>query len=458
MVAASDIETRNGEERTLYKRFSRFLERHLPEKLYPRSLIIIVTPMLLFLSFAAFGFMERHWERVTKRLSKSTAQEIAMLIDVYETYGLRDDATQLIRMAQQRLNLSVSIVPGIDLPSDDRTSAFSLLDRKLTKQLEKRVGRPFWIDTVGHSNYVDIRVKVDDAVFRIITERDRTYASNSYIFVLWMLGTSLVLLGVAVIFLRNQIRPIQQLSIAAQSFGMGRDVPEFRPRGALEVQDAARAFINMRERIERHVEQRTAMLAGVSHDLRTMLTRFRLQLAMLAESTEVDALRADVDEMQEMLEDYMAFVRGDGGESATMTDVGSLIIDIRRENLLDGRAILTETTGNLLVPIKPKAFKRCVGNLVANACRFATNVKIAAHREDRALTVAIDDNGPGIPKAHAETVFRPFYRIDDTRNRDAGGTGLGLTIARDIARSHGGDIRLSSSTLGGLRAELTLPV
>jgi two-component system osmolarity sensor histidine kinase EnvZ len=441
MTTITTDQPHDTEPLTLRRRFSRFLERHLPEGLYPRSLIIIVTPMVLLQSVVAFAFMERHWETVTKRLSKAVTQDIAML-----------------RMARQRLNLTLSIERNAELPEALPAPFFSLLDTTLSKQIKKRIDRPFWIDTFGRSRYVDIRIKVDDAVFRVIARRTRTYASNSEIFILWMIGTSLLLLWIAIIFLRNQIRPIQQLAEAAQSFGMGRDVPDFRPRGALEVKHAATAFINMRERIERHVEQRTAMLAGVSHDLRTILTRFKLQLAVLGRKTDVADLKDDVDEMQHMLEDYMAFVRGDGGEIAVDTPVHTILEDLRNEALHTGKQIDLVARKTLKVALKPQAFKRCVANLVSNACRFADNVTVKAKRRNHHLIVTVEDDGPGIAAEDCEDVFRPFHRLDHARNQDTGGTGLGLAIALDIAHSHGGDIKLSASKAGGLKAELSIPV
>ncbi|MGI9412984.1 MAG: two-component sensor histidine kinase, partial [Hyphomicrobiales bacterium] len=279
MVAIPDHDTEDL-PLTLRRRFNRFLEDRLPAGLYPRSLIIIITPMVLLQSIMAFTFMERHWDRVTKRLSKSVASEIAFLIDIYEEYGISGEAElRLIKLANDRLGLGFSILKQDDLPPPATKPFFSLLDIKLSKQIRRRVARPYWIDTLGRSGYVDVRVKVaKGVVFRFLTEQNRAYASNTHIFILWMIGSSVVLLWVAIIFLRNQIRPIQQLAEAAHSFGMGRDVPDFRPRGASEVLSASRAVLRMKERIERHVEQRTAMLAGVSHDLRTILTRFKLQL------------------------------------------------------------------------------------------------------------------------------------------------------------------------------------
>ncbi len=443
---------------TLYKRFSRLLERTLPRGLFPRSLIIIITPMVVLQSIVAYVFMERHWEKVTKRLSTAVTQDIAMLIDVYKTYPQEPDFGELIRMARHRLNLSLSITPGGKLPDVESRPFFSLLDRTLRERIRRAIDRPFWIDTVGQTNYVDIRIKVDDAVFRIITRRKNTYASNSFIFILWMVASSLVLLSVAVVFLRNQIRPIEELARAAQNFGTGRDDPDFHPRGALEVQRAATAFIHMRDRIKRHVDQRTTMLAGVSHDLRTMLTRFKLQLAMLEDSAAARELEADVDEMQHMVEDYMAFVRGDGGETSAVTDIKRMLKEVRDDTRHSPSTVRIHANGDLEAAVKPRATKRCIANLVANACQHGSNVRVTAERTDSALRVVVEDNGPGIAEENHEDVFRPFVRLDNARGRETGGTGLGLSIARDIARGHGGDITLAKSPMGGLQATLQIPV
>jgi two-component system osmolarity sensor histidine kinase EnvZ len=273
-----------------------------------------------------------------------------------------------------------------------------------------------------------------------------------------MVGTSLVLLTVAILFLRNQIRPILRLADAAEAFGKGRDMPNFRPRGAREVRRAAVAFIEMKLRVERAIEQRTAMLAGVSHDLRTILTRFKLELALLGDTPEIEAMKKDVDEMARMLEAYLSFARGDMGETASPTDMADFLEELRSDVERTGHKASVEFHGPPIVTVKSAAFRRCLGNLVSNAARYANAIAITGHRDHRWLTVTIDDDGPGIPAGMREEVFKPFLRLDDARNQDEGGTGLGLAIARDIARSHGGDITLGDSPLGGLRASVRVPV
>jgi two-component system osmolarity sensor histidine kinase EnvZ len=273
-----------------------------------------------------------------------------------------------------------------------------------------------------------------------------------------MVGTSSILLIVAVLFLRNQIKPILRLADAAESFGKGREAPNFRPRGAREVRRAAHAFLEMKARIERAMEQRTAMLAGVSHDLRTILTRFKLELALIGDEPEIDAMRKDVDEMSGMLEDYLAFARGDSGENAQPTDMTLALEELRSDAERHGHCATVTFHGLPVVIIKPASFKRCLANLVSNAARHGDKIAISGHRDHRYLSVTIDDDGPGIPADKREDVFKPFMRLDGARNQDEGGTGLGLAIARDIARSHGGDIMLGDSPMGGLRATVRIPV
>ena len=452
-IRAASERTRGG-----WRRSSRWLNSVMPKGLYARALLIIIAPMVILQSVIAFVFMERHWNVVTQRLSASVVQDIAALIDIYRGYPQDSDLAQIRRIAQARLGLVVDFLPASEMPPPGPKPFFSLLDQALSEEMRKQIQRPFWIDTVGKSALVEIRVQLDNRVMRVFARRNAAYASNSEIFLLWMVGTSTVLLIVAVIFLRNQIKPILRLADAAESFGKGREVPNFRPRGAREVRRAAQAFIEMKSRVERAIEQRTAMLAGVSHDLRTVLTRFKLELALLDDSPEIEAMKKDVDEMASMLEAYLAFARGDLGEQSAPTDMAGFLEELRFDVERHGHKASVEFHGPPIVTVRPAAFKRCLGNLVSNAARFAPSIAITGHRDHRYLTVTVDDDGPGIPADLREEVFKPFLRLDDARNQDEGGTGLGLAIARDIARSHGGDIVLGDSPLGGLRATVRVPV
>jgi len=444
--------------RAAVRRVTRWFGAFLPKGLFARALIIIIAPMVILQSVLAYAFMERHWQTVTRRLSAAVTQDIAALIDVAESYPQDANFETLERIAGDRLGLDVEMLPHGPLPPPAPKPFFSILDGTLSRELRRQIGRPFWIDTVGKSNIVEIRVQLDKGVLRVLTRRSQAYASNSHIFLMWMVGTSLVLLGIAVLFLRNQIRPILRLAQAAESFGKGREI-EFRPRGAREVRQAGHAFIEMRRRIERAIEQRTAMLNGVSHDLRTILTRFKLSLALMDEDApEIDALKKDVDEMSRMLEAYLAFARGDAGEQAVETDMGAMLAALKADAERDGHATAVTVSGDPIAVVRPDAFKRCLGNLVSNAARHGDRIALTAVHDARWLTITIDDDGPGIPAENRDEVFKPFVRLDEARNVDEGGTGLGLAIARDIARSHGGDVQLGESPLGGLRATVRVPV
>ena len=428
----------------------------MPTGLYARALLIMIVPMVILQTVVAFVFMERHWNTVTRRLSAAVVQDIAGLIDVYKAYPQDKDRAQLRRIGQ-RLSWWSIFFRRRHAATGAKTVLLAARPDAVG-EVCRQIGRPFWIDTVGKSNLVEIRIQLDNSVMRVFAQRSAAYASNSEIFIFWMLGTSSILLIVAVLFLRNQIRPILRLAEAAESFGKGREAPNFRPRGAREVRQAAQAFLEMKARVERSIEQRTAMLAGVSHDLRTILTRFKLELALIGDSPEVDGMRKDVDEMAGMLEAYLSFARGDSGEIAQPTDMEIALQDLRGDAERNDHNATVIFHGLPVVTVKPAAFKRCIANLVSNAARHAKTVAITGHRDHRYLTVTVDDDGPGIPANMREEVFKPFLRLDDARNQDEGGTGLGLAIARDIARSHGGDITLSDSPMGGLRAAVRVPV
>ena len=440
---------------------TRFIKNMLPRGLYGRSLIIIVAPMVLLQIVVTYMFLERHWQLVTERLSASAVSEIALLLDEYERNPTKERAETLSKEARETLTLSVAFLPGEKLP-DRPASSGGLLENSLSANLREKVKRPFWIDTSRYTDYIDIRVAYNGGVMRTLSPASHVYATNSHIFLVWMVGTSLVLVVVAILFLRNQIRPIERLAEAAESFGMGRDVPSFRPRGASEVRRAAEAFLDMRNRIERQIAQRTAMLAGVSHDLRTPLTRMRLELAMMGDDPQVQEMRRDIDEMQRMLDDYLEFARGHRGEATEETDLGELLRETCNDWQRKGCNVTVTVQGDLRVPLRRSAFKRCLANLVGNACKYGDTVWITGFRDmsdpGADIEIVVDDDGPGIPDDQLEEVFRPFYRLDDSRNLDEGGSGLGLAIARDIARGHGGEITLSRSPAGGLRAIVDVPV
>lgn len=440
--------------RRAWRGFALWLRARMPKGLFARAVLIVLAPMLLLQSAVAFFFMERYWQNVTNRLSTVLTQDIAALIDVHQSYP-RNDAT-LTRIAAERMKIDAEILPKAPLPAPLPKPFFAPADTALSEQISRQIGRPFWIDTLGRSNLIEIRVALDDAVLRVLAHRTQATASNSWIFLMWMAGTALFLMAVALLYLRNQIKPIRRLANAAEAFGKGRDV-HFRASGAREVKQAGQAFLDMRRRIERARDQRTTMLNGVSHDLRTILTRFRLSLALMPEGPDTAALGRDVAEMERMLEAYLSFARGDTGEAPIAVDMRAMLDGLAADAQRGGCAASVIYKGEPEAVVRQVAFRRLLANLVANAQRYANRIALTALHDGRTLTVHVDDDGPGIPPDLREDAFRPFYRLDEARNQDEGGTGLGLAIARDIARSHGGDVRLDRSPFGGLRATVIVP-
>jgi two-component system osmolarity sensor histidine kinase EnvZ len=434
------------------------IKRFLPKTLFGRALMILVTPLVLLQIVATHIFIDRHWETVTRRLTAAIAGEIGLVIDELAREQSQQARARIFEEAKLHFQLRMTFTPQVTLP-DTRQDYTGILDRKLAIDMRERVGRPFLIDTTVFKERVIIDVQLPDGVLSVIVPGQRLFSSTTYIFIFWMVGTSLILLTIAIIFLRNQIRPIRRLAAAVDRFGKGQSLgEEFQVSGAAEVRQAGAAFNRMRERIGRQIRQRTDMLSGVSHDLRTPLTRMRLQLEMIADKSAVEELKADVLEMEKMIDGYLTFARGEGDEPMTVTDLTSLIegsVNVWQRN---GTLIDCHIEGALSLPVKTDAVRRCLDNLISNAVCYGKHVWVSAGRRNESIEITVDDDGPGIPENQRQEVFRPFKRLDESRNPETGGTGLGLAIARDIARSHGGDILLQQSPHGGLRARIYLPI
>jgi two-component system osmolarity sensor histidine kinase EnvZ len=430
------------------------IKRFLPHTLEGRTVLILVVPVVVAQLITVYIFFERHFSALSVELARSVAGDVAMIIDDSEL-GPASQA-HAFSAAASDLELTVDFERGATLTPDTVKPWNPLIEPILATALEERVKRPFTIGAYGDDNWVEIRVQLAGGVLDVRSPERRLFSYTAFVFILWVIAASLLLLWVAVIFMRNQVRPIRRLALAAESFGKGRDGMRLQPAGALEVRQAAAAFIVMRDRIRRQIVQRTEMLAGVSHDLRTPLTRMKLQLALLGDDEEIDELRADVVEMEEMIDAYLAFARGEGGETPVATDMAQLL----RETIagLPGQERVTLAASSRLdIEVRPVAMKRCLANLVGNALRYGHTVAVSATAQAKTVSVVIDDDGPGIPSDSRDAAFRPFFRLDPSRNAATGGVGLGLTIARDIAHGHGGEIKLDDSPRGGLRVVLTLP-
>ncbi|WP_231858114.1 ATP-binding protein [Thalassospira lucentensis] len=430
----------------------------MPSGLLGRSLLILMTPMLLLQIVTVLIFFERHWDTVARQLSRGLAGDIAFVIDYLGEYPDADHFEWLQHSARTRLQLDILFEPDEILERQITQPPFGLVSQELFNALNERLQRPFFFDLDVDDRKLEIRVQLKDGVLSVVAPRKRLYSSTTYIFFMWIAGSALILYGVAVMFMRNQVRPIRRLAKAADQFGRGVEVDTFKPEGAAEVRLAASSFISMRDRIARHLSQRTALLAGVSHDLRTPLTRMKLELAMQGSLPGVDALKQDVVDMERMVDAYLAFARGEEGEKAMPTDIGKLITDQVGESLRDGQQIDLHIADSLEMDLRPQSVRRCLANIMSNAGRYANNLSVRAGRRGQDYEIVFDDDGPGIPVDKREDVFKPFYRLEESRNQATGGVGLGMTIARDSARGHGGDVFLEDAPGGGLRVRLVLPI
>jgi two-component system, OmpR family, osmolarity sensor histidine kinase EnvZ len=435
----------------------RWWKRVLPRSLYGRALIIIILPLVLVQLVATWAFYYRVWDIAIHRLATSVAADVAFGIDAISYVASDKDRTDLLRRAGRLTELAFGFLPGERLPPGMHQLGHGEAESALAQSLRYEIDRPFRIDGQFDPRDILISIQLPGGILQVAVPRERLYTPNGYIFVLWMVGSSLVLLAIASLFMRNQVRALRRLAAAADSFGKGRDVPNFRPEGATEVRLAAAAFLKMRGRLQRQLTQRTEMLAGVSHDLRTPLTRMRLALEFLGDEPAVAELRYDVAAMQRMVAGYLDFARGEGGGEPEPTDLVELVEEVAGDARRDGTVPTLALPETLILKLRGDALRRCLANLLGNAQRYGKHVWVTLVRTADGANLIVDDDGPGIPAAERENVFRPFYRLDAARNPETGGVGLGLTIARDVARGHGGDLYLEDSPQGGLRARLYLP-
>ena len=438
--------------------WARMIKRRLPTSLWGRSLLIIVLPVLIMQGAVTWAFFDAHWQAVTARLSEGLAGDVAWAAESYRDQPTPQNLTVIADRAERSMQLSIAFQDGAVLPKEQRRGALGVVDRTLEKALASRLDQPFWYDTTRYPAYVDIRVQEPGGVLRVIAPRERAVATQAHIFVLWLTIATVLLLGVAVLFIRNQVRAIERLADAAEAFGRGESVPRFKPHGAREVRAAASAFLDMRGRIQRHIDQRTALLASVSHDLRTPLTRLRLELALAPPFKRAEAMKGDLDEMEHMIDEYLAFARGEAGEAMQMVSIPEMLRRAADDARRAGAEVTLETPDELDAQLRPLAFRRALNNLAGNAASHGEHVRLSARPlPSGGIEVAVEDDGPGIPEDMHEEAFRPFSRLDASRNQNSKGVGLGLAIARDVARGHGGDITLSRSDLGGLKASIRLP-
>ncbi len=443
---------------------SYWVKKIMPRTLFARSLLIIVVPVLLLQIITTLVFVDNHWRKVTSRLAFAVAGEIAIIADDLDhnhaAYRVRDISGVYAR----KLDLLVTFESGATLVPE-RVAAgkwtgtwgpFAV--EALSKSMESQVRRPYSLSFSPDNEWVNIGVQLHGGVLRVLVLERRLYTSSANIFLLWVLGTSVILFAISVFFMRNQIRPIRKLAVMAERMGKGREIGAFKPEGAREVRQATRAFLEMHERITRQVEQRTAMLAGVSHDLRTPLTRLKLGLSLIGDNDDVAALKQDVADMERMVTSYLNFLRGEGEEVTETVTLSALVDKVAEAVKRHGTPVHVEIDPAIRMDVRPLAFTRCIQNLVSNAEKYGSEVWIAAKDKIDQVIITVDDNGEGLSPDLYEDVFKPFFRADTSRNVSTGGVGLGLPIVRDIVQAHGGDVHLEKSPKGGLRVVITLPV
>ena len=430
------------------------LKKIFPNGLYTRSLIIIIAPIVVLQTILTFVFLERHWELVTKKLSSSVVSEIGMIIEMQK----RIDQNVISSFAKEFYDIKINFYPNQKI-SSEKNIPNTIVEKTLNEEIIKRLDSKPLIKEFPEEKKVIIKILNDTGFIEFIVPRRNVYATNSHIFLVWMVISSILILSIAILFLRQQIKPIEKLAKAAESFGMGKKIKNFKPSGASEVRKAADAYIKMQERIEKFIEQRTLMLAGVSHDLRTPLTRIKLQLEMLSKSKENEELLKDVNEMQYMLETYLDFSQTVSSEENSIVNINKMIDEIMETSQEKDKSIIFKSSKihQINYTCKYIALNRCIINLLINAIAYGDEAVIKLSENDKEILINIEDNGPGINEKDYEKALKPFQRLDSSRNQNIAGSGLGLSISQDIIKTIGGNINLSKSSLGGLKVSVLLP-
>lgn len=433
------------------------LRKYTPKGLFARTLLIVVLPIFIMQSVVTYIFFNRHWDEVSGNLSANVAGDIALVTQLWRQAGNDAARDQIASLARKDLDIAIRFEEGAQIPTADKRGIFSVNSNTVERRLEEALDRPFWFNVAGFRNYVEVRVQLDDGALVFLVLRERMYTDNAWLFILWLIAATILLGYVSMVFMRNQVRSITRLAAAAEAFGRGRDMPEYKPSGAREVRAAGAAFLAMRQRIKRYINQRTEMLAGVSHDLRTPLTRMKLALEMMPDSDDKAELKADIAEMEQMLEEYLAFSRDQAQEEPVLFDLSELVREIVADTERTGHRLEVDLPPSLEIDARRQALKRALANLVSNGFKHAETVALSARQHQDHVEITVDDDGPGIPPELHDEAFKPFSRLDEARSQNIVGVGLGLTVVRDVVRAHGGDITLDTSPLGGLRAQMRLP-
>ena len=432
-----------------------FLKKILPTGLFYRSLIIVATPTVILQIIITIVFFDSIWIKSNRGLTKSLVGEIKTLSDVYTG----EDQEQINYLTEQfKYNFDFVInVKEEELPTISKERKYSPMDRSLRRELKRVFGSSnYWFDTVAYENLVEIKVNSNDKVIQILFPKEKIAPSSVRLFILWITLSSLLLISIAIIFLKNQTKPIINLAKAAERFGKGDFVSEFRPSGASEIRKAAYEFNRMAKRIDKHLKQRSEMLSGISHDLRTPLTRLKLQITLLDQKNISTKMSKDIDEMDNMLSTYLQFAKSQIQEESVATNVNKIFEEIMNEK--NNKNLHLNFSNEIIFVARKNSLKRCFNNIIENGLNYATNVYVNITKTVSRINISIDDDGPGIPINQYKNVFKPFYRLDDSRNLNHSGVGLGMSIAEDIVRSHGGGIELNESEYKGLQVRISLPL
>ena len=438
------------------------LRDYMPKTLFGRMLAIILVPMIIMQIVTIFIFYERHWDSVTRHMASGLGSEIDYIVDQTGALPDTERLEQTKQLAARYFNFKIRFLPDAILePYNNNQRNVPYSELAFANVLASRLAYPWTIDLETIPDFIQIQVQLGNGVMLITADRKRLISSTSWTFLGWTVGSSILLFCTALLFLKAQVKPIIQLANAARKLGLGRQTDDWHLHGAKEVRLAGRAFQSMRHRINRQLAERTAMLAGVSHDLRTPLTRMRLQLALMSSSQDTAALEQDIDELEQMIDGYLAFARGEGTEQTETASLGDILNSIfsASEKIDKGRLKLEiPETGLPDFPMRRRAMKRALENIIGNAVRYASYAEIRAKYRGDNIYIFIDDDGPGIAEEHRADAIRPFVRLEESRNKATGGTGLGLAIANDIILGHGGELSFDDAPLGGLRVTVTLPV
>ncbi len=433
-----------------------YIKKILPKRLFYRSLIIVATPIILLQIIITVVFFDSLWIKTNKGMTRSLVSEIRTLYDVYENPDEKQKQA-IVSLYNKNFDFVISYKDKKKLPNIILERWYSPMDRSLRRELKSNFGsESYWFSTTEYKELVDLRIKYKNGFLQIFFPKHKIAPSSARIFALWITLPGLLLIMIAIVFLKNQTRPIINLARAAEKFGKGEFVKEFRPSGAREIRQAAYEFDRMRKRITIHLNQRSEMLSGISHDLRTPLTRLKLQLALIKQQDLAKKMSEDIEEMERMLNEYLEFSRHQKNEETEKVNLKSIIMNLIEK--YESKDVVVSVEENLEINIRPNSIKRCLTNLIENGLSYGKKVKISSNKSKNILVIIVDDDGPGIPEKEYQNVMKPFYRIDKSRGLNKSGVGLGLSIANDIIRSHGGDISLDKSPLNGLRVKVSLPL